>query len=74
LIALSGHIDLSGTRDWSAILPELAALLRERFGIAHVTLQPEQHGGAAPFDGCSLDSPEGRRACLVASSHGGHHH
>jgi cobalt-zinc-cadmium efflux system protein len=68
LIALSGHVEVADTRDWPVILPELAALLRERYGIAHVTLQPEQHDGAAPFDGCSLDSPEGRQACLVASS------
>ncbi|MDP9350005.1 MAG: hypothetical protein M3P51_00445 [Chloroflexota bacterium] len=45
---------------------ELCALARERFGIAHVTLQPEepQHLPEA-FRGCSLDSPEGRAACRV---------
>jgi len=66
LIALSGHVEVDGRRDWHEILVELATLLRERFGIAHVTLQPEQHRRLPePFRGCSLDSPEGQSACLV---------
>lgn len=65
LIALSSHVEVTGTRDWHAVLLDLSALLRERFGIAHVTLQPE-HGLALPdsFRGCSFDTPEGRAACL----------
>jgi cobalt-zinc-cadmium efflux system protein len=65
LIALSGHIEVSNTRDWQAVLLDLSALLRDRFGIAHVTLQPEQ-AGALPeaFRGCTFDTPEGVAACL----------
>lgn len=66
LVALSGHVEVNDRRDWHEMLIELATLLRERFGIAHVTLQPEQHRRLPePFRGCSLDSPEGQSACLV---------
>ena len=66
LVALSGHVEVNEGRDWHEMLVELATLLRKRFGIAHVTLQPEQHRRLPePFRGCSLDSPEGQSACLV---------
>lgn len=44
LISLSSHIVVSATRDWRDIFPDLATLLREEFGISHVTLQPEEAG------------------------------
>ena len=67
LVALSAHVEVSGTRDWYEVLPELAAVLRTRFGIAHVTMQPEEsHRLPEPFRGCSLDSPQGRNACRTA--------
>ena len=84
LVTLSAHVEVAGTRDWHDVLPELAAVLRERFGIAHVTVQPEEaHRLPAPFLGCSLDSPEGRNACRTAAGrskaerehvHRGHRH
>jgi cobalt-zinc-cadmium efflux system protein len=65
LIALSSHVDVTGARDWHAVLLDLSALLRERFGIAHVTLQPEQAGFLPEtFRGCTFDTPEGVAACL----------
>ncbi len=83
-VAMSSHVEVSGRRPWQAVLSDLSELLHERFGIAHVTLQPEEASGATdPFPGCSLDTPEGRRACLVpaqrrgsavAHAHEGHHH
>jgi len=65
-VSLSAHVEVDEQQDWHAILLDLSALLRERFGIAHVTLQPEapQHLPAA-FRGCSLDTAEGRNACLI---------
>ena len=39
--ALSAHVVLMRGEDWPDALPRLQALLRERFGIGHVTLQPE---------------------------------
>ncbi len=67
LIAMSAHVEVTGERDWHETLFDLTTLLRERFGIAHVTLQPEEPGQALdPFPGCSLDSPEGQQACLAA--------
>ncbi len=88
LIALSSHVEVSGARPWEAVLRDITATLRERFGIAHVTLQPEEphrhgpgdwahgHDGPGPFRGCSLDTPAGRAACTVpppaAQGNGGH--
>ena len=84
LIALSSHVEVAAGRDWHPILLDLAARLRDRFGIAHVTLQPEEaHALGGGFRGCSLDSPAGRCACLVpaapatndaAGAHHGHRH
>jgi cobalt-zinc-cadmium efflux system protein len=39
--ALSAHILLTGEQAWQTVLEAEQALLRERFGIEHVTLQPE---------------------------------
>ena len=40
-IALSAHVVLRHIDDWPPILAQLQHALRERFGIDHVTLQPE---------------------------------
>jgi len=84
LVSLSSHVEVAAHRDWQRVLIDLSTILRERFGIAHLTLQPEAAcSHAAPFRGCSLDSVEGRRACLVpairnqnetAGTHHGHRH
>ncbi|HRP76030.1 MAG TPA: cation diffusion facilitator family transporter [Rhodocyclaceae bacterium] len=39
--ALSAHVVLTRAEAWPEILVRLQSLLREQFGIAHVTLQPE---------------------------------
>jgi len=39
--ALSAHVDIDGMHDWRELLPRLQHILRERFAIAHSTLQPE---------------------------------
>jgi cobalt-zinc-cadmium efflux system protein len=39
--ALSAHLDIERLEDWPAVLSASRALLHERFGITHVTLQPE---------------------------------
>lgn len=44
-IALSAHVDIDEIGQWPATLELLRIALRERFGIAHVTLQPEVVGG-----------------------------
>ena len=81
LIAMSGHVELADDGDWPTVLPRLTALLREQFGIAHATLQPElRHAGDDAFRGCSLDAPTDC-ACQVpgrlpslAGAHAHHHH
>jgi hypothetical protein len=59
----------------------LATMLREQFGIAHATLQPESPRSASDTrDRCSIDAPDGRAACLTATKraarevHAGHRH
>jgi cobalt-zinc-cadmium efflux system protein len=39
--ALAAHVDLDDMADWGRVLPAVQRLLRERFDIAHSTLQPE---------------------------------
>lgn len=64
LIAMSAHVEVTGERGWPDVLVELARLLRDRFGIHHVTLQPEDDRADRDFRACSLDTPEGQAACL----------
>ena len=79
-VAMSGHIEVTDERSWIDVLTDLTQLLRERFGIAHVTLQPEPaRAGMAGSLGCSLDSPEGLAICLASNGRsvertGGRHH
>jgi len=39
--ALSAHLELERLEDWPAVLHAAQHLLRERYGVDHVTLQPE---------------------------------
>lgn len=66
LIALGAHVELTGERPWAEILPDLGDVLR-RFGIAHITLQPERQDEITgdPYRGCTLDTPAGRAACAA---------
>jgi cobalt-zinc-cadmium efflux system protein len=67
LVAMSAHVDVAESSGWNELLDRLAHLLREQFGIAHVTLQPEMGmPGAADGAVCSLETEEGRAACLIA--------
>jgi cobalt-zinc-cadmium efflux system protein len=43
--ALSAHLEIERLEDWPAILAASQAVLRERFGVDHVTLQPELVAG-----------------------------
>lgn len=54
--ALAAHVDLDRLDRWEEVLPQLQVILRERFGIEHSTLQPEDSGI--------------RRACDVQASCG----
>ncbi|MGH9174424.1 MAG: cation diffusion facilitator family transporter, partial [Vicinamibacterales bacterium] len=83
LVALSGHVEVSGAREWHDILLDLSGVLAAEFGISHITVQPEQSDTLPEsFRGCSFDTPEGRAACTVAlasasigrRTHHGHAH
>ena len=45
-IALSAHLEIAPLAEWPRILHDSRELLHERFGIEHVTLQPEDHHAA----------------------------
>jgi cobalt-zinc-cadmium efflux system protein len=81
LTALSAHVETVNFADWEQCMKSLAMMLREKFGIAHVTLQPERPRSAHDdWDRCSIDAPEGQVACLTAANsspravHAGHRH
>lgn len=82
LDSMSAHVQVDDTRDWNDVCVDLTDRMRERFGIAHVTLQPESCNGThVTIDACSLDTPDGRGACIAAlragqhvHSHASHHH
>ena len=81
LTALSAHVETSDMDHWEETMTTLVNTLRETFGIAHVTLQPEPPRGAGrDWDRCSIDAPEGRAACLTVTkpasrlAHAGHRH
>lgn len=40
-VALSAHLEIKDLQAWPAILAEASGMLRDRYGIGHVTLQPE---------------------------------
>jgi cobalt-zinc-cadmium efflux system protein len=40
-VALSAHLEIKDLQSWPAILAEASDMLRDRYGIGHVTLQPE---------------------------------
>ncbi len=67
LTALSAHVETDDFAGWETCMATLATMLREKFGIAHVTLQPEPpRASRQDWDRCSIDAPEGRAACLTA--------
>lgn len=79
--ALSAHIETRSMADWPQTMVNLTDMVRENFGIVHVTLQPESP--RPPRDAgshCSFDAPSGQAACLTARSatpraaHAGHRH
>jgi cobalt-zinc-cadmium efflux system protein len=81
LTALSAHVETTNLADWEICMQTLATMLREKFGIAHATLQPElPRSTRDTWDRCSIDAPEGRAACLTATNsvvgtgHAGHGH
>jgi len=43
--ALIGHLEIASLEQWPAVLADVRAMLREKHGIDHVTLQPEAAGG-----------------------------
>ena len=79
--ALSAHIETDDMASWETCVTALAAMLREKYDIAHVTLQPEPpHAREHPANHCSFDEPEGHDVCLTATkaasrrNHAGHRH
>jgi cobalt-zinc-cadmium efflux system protein len=86
LESMSAHVQVNNTRAWNEVCIDLTQMMRQRFGIAHVTLQPESCSGREHFSigECSLDTANGRDACIaavdesrsevMAHAHAGHRH
>lgn len=79
--ALSAHIETRNMADWPRTMASLTDMLREKFEIVHVTLQPESPPPQRDTGNhCSFDAPAGQAACLTARSatpraaHAGHRH
>jgi cobalt-zinc-cadmium efflux system protein len=65
--ALSAHltVDVAANREAHAVLDEVNALLRERFGITHTTLQSECRGCAAEGPFCTPLHPDEARVARL---------
>ncbi|MGH2632017.1 MAG: cation diffusion facilitator family transporter [Tepidiformaceae bacterium] len=72
--ALSAHVEIADVTCTEHILTELATVMRERFGIAHVTLQPETQLLHEAMECCA--SPDAGRLDGAPHVHAmaGHHH
>jgi cobalt-zinc-cadmium efflux system protein len=44
VVALTAHVELQDLHGWMTVLPDMREMLDQRFGINHVTLQPETVG------------------------------
>jgi cobalt-zinc-cadmium efflux system protein len=58
--ALSAHVVLRRIEGWELVLARLRGLLDGRFGISHVTLQPEPVEVVVPIPEGSRGRPTGR--------------
>lgn len=59
--ALSAHLEIDELARWPQILEAARSVLRERFEIDHVTLQPESKGAGPPRTAVIRLWPRGRR-------------
>ena len=66
--ALSAHVELADVTCTEHILTELATMLRERFGIGHVTLQPETPALHEAMECCL--SPDSGLLAIAGHRHG----
>lgn len=74
-IALSAHVEVEEMEPWNRTLVRLTDTVRERFGIAHVTLQPETVSGESrAFRGCCLETGMGRTPCVAPAPEQSHMH
>ncbi|MEH6670321.1 cation diffusion facilitator family transporter [Halopseudomonas sp.] len=62
--AIAAHVDMDAMGQWQSVLPQMQQVLRERFGIEHSTLQPED---AKMRLGCEVDP-----RCGSGVAHGHH--
>jgi cobalt-zinc-cadmium efflux system protein len=76
-IALSAHVDLDTLEEWPSLLDGLRQLLAERFGIHHVTLQPEPQAWVVhrmPYDPARRVAPPSNPAATPATDRQRPHH
>jgi hypothetical protein len=64
--ALIGHLEIDDLAQWPQVLASVKAMLLERHGIDHITLQPETH------DACAVSTflpPDGKHTDTSAPGH-----
>lgn len=54
--AVSAHLSMASGADWEAVLDDARQMLEQRFGIDHITLQPEWHRKGDDAHGCGRSS------------------
>jgi cobalt-zinc-cadmium efflux system protein len=60
-VALSAHLEVEQLNQWPEVLERVRTLLHDRFGIDHVTLQPEEKTEGRPETAVVTVWPRGRR-------------
>jgi len=63
-VALSAHVEVPTMEGCERVIADLAEVLRRRYGIAHVTLQPETRALHEAVECCALPDAEGFLARL----------
>jgi len=73
-VALSAHVDLENLDNWAPLLESARQMLQTRFGIAHVTLQPEPAGGINPGYRARVKILPQQNDRIPGHGHGHHDH
>jgi len=69
--ALIGHVEVKQMKQWPRILEKVSAMLRETYGIDHITLQPEE-AGKQELEPIPAHGEKARHTALLSKEHHGH--
>ncbi|WP_286226005.1 alpha/beta fold hydrolase [Polynucleobacter sp. HIN7] len=69
--ALIAHVEIKQFKQWPRILANLTTMLRESYGIDHITLQPEE-AGKQELESPPVSVEQARHTALLNRDHHGH--